>query len=84
VLTASIGVQIKAPGQWRPGQSFFGNVDRRFPNLPGADEQAGMLIRTAGRVERPKFAGRYGTAVIMTGLIAGGVMAMEMNKCATN
>jgi RHS repeat-associated protein len=74
---------LKEPGTLRlPGSSAWTSVDQRFPGLPGANPQGGPVARMAGTVQRPKYAGNYGTAAILVGAFATSYNVTTMFRCA--
>lgn len=72
---------VKTPSQIRPNASMWGSIDRRFPNLPGANPDWGPEVRRAGKVQRIKCLGRYGTAAAATAAFAVGYTIGATGRC---
>jgi RHS repeat-associated protein len=87
VLGASIGVQLKAPSEWKPNNSTWGSLDRRIRMnpflrriLPGPDPDWGPVVRETAR--GPKYLGKYGTIATAAGGLAFGYALGASARCA--
>ena len=72
---------LKTPSQIRPGASAWGSIDRRFPWLPGADPSWGPEVRRAGKIQRVKCLGTYGTAAGSMAAFTAGYSAVAATRC---
>jgi hypothetical protein len=59
----------------------MGSIDRRFSWLPGADPNWGPEVRRAGKIQRIKCLGRYGTAAAAMAAFAGGYTLGSALRC---
>jgi uncharacterized protein RhaS with RHS repeats len=76
-------VNLKTPYDLRQqGSSAWTSIDRRFPGLPGANVNRGVVVRFAGKMMRPKRAGNYGTAAIIASTFATTYSATAMVRCS--
>ncbi|HUQ46609.1 MAG TPA: RHS repeat-associated core domain-containing protein [Gemmatimonadaceae bacterium] len=64
-----------------PGSSPFTSIDRRFPNLPFADIEGGVAVRTVGG-GAVKTAGTLGTIGAVVGTFATSYAATTIVRCA--
>jgi RHS repeat-associated protein len=72
---------LKTPSQMRPGASPWGSIDRRFSGLPYANPDAGPEMRKAGKVQRIKYLGRYGTIAAATAAFTAGYTVGAAGRC---
>lgn len=72
---------LKTPSQIRPGASRWGSIDRRFAWLPGADPTWGPEVRRAGRIQRIKCLGKYGTAAASMAAFTAGYTVGAAGRC---
>ncbi|WP_454722916.1 RHS repeat-associated core domain-containing protein [Delftia acidovorans] len=76
-------LNLKTPYDLRQqGSSAWTSIDRRFPGLPGANVDRGVVVRFAGKMMRPKRAGNYGTAVIVSSTFATAYSVTAMVRCS--
>jgi hypothetical protein len=73
-------VNLKRPGERRPGASPWTSVDRRLPPWTGANPNAGATV-TRGTIERVKCVGRYGTVAAAVGAFTAGYAVGAAGRC---
>ena len=73
-------LNLKTPGEIRPGGSPWTSVDRRLPSWTGANPNAGATV-TRGTIRRVKCVGRYGTVAAAAGAFAAGYSVGAAGRC---
>ena len=73
-------VNLKTPGEVRPGASSWTSVDRRLPPWTGANPNSGATV-TRGAIQRIKCVGRYGTAAAAIGAFTAGYAVGAAGRC---
>lgn len=73
-------LNLKTPGEMRPGTSPFTSLDRRLPPGIGANPRVGATV-TRGTIQRVKCVGRYGTAAAAVGAFTVGYSIGAAGRC---